>query len=73
MIAPPPIYWARLRRVYYANTRADASQIGFDDGFIYSEVARVPELRKIPHLRLVTGNAQMAFTEWACSPEKIRY
>ena len=69
----PPIYWARLRRVYYANTRADASQIGFDDGFIYSEVARVPELRKIPHLRLVTGNAQMAFTEWACSPEKIRY
>src|SRR6516164_10195469 len=72
MIAPP-IYWARLRRVYYANTRADASQIGFDDGFIYSEVARVPELRKIPHLRLVTDNAQMAFTEWACSPEKIRY
>src|SRR6516162_7841233 len=49
------IYWARLRRVYYANTRADASQIGFDDGFIYSEVARVPELRKIPHLRLVTA------------------
>jgi hypothetical protein len=33
----------------------------------------VPELRKIPHLRLVTDNAQMAFTEWACSPEKIRY
>ena len=72
MIAPPDLL-ARLRRVYYANTRADASQIGFDDGFIYSEVARVPELRKIPHLRLVTGNAQMAFTEWACSPEKIRY
>lgn len=63
MIAPP-IYWARLRRVYYANTRADVSQIGFEDGFIYSEVARVPEL---------TDNAQMAFTEWACSPEKIRY
>jgi guanine deaminase len=67
------IYWARLRRVYYANTRADASQIGFDDGFIYSEVARVPELRKIPHLRLMTDNAQMAFTEWASSAEKIRY
>ena len=66
------IYWARLRRVYYANTSADASQIGFDDGFIYSEVARVPELRKIPNLRLMTDNAQMAFTEWACSPGKIR-
>jgi guanine deaminase len=67
------IYWARLRRVYYANTRADASQISFDDGFIYSEVTRVPELRKIPHLRLMTDNAQMAFTEWVCSPGKIRY
>jgi tRNA(Arg) A34 adenosine deaminase TadA len=67
------IYWARLRRVYYANTRADASRVGFDDGFIYSEVAQVPELRKIPHLRLMTDNAQMAFTEWARSLEKIRY
>ena len=67
------IYWARLRRVYYANSRAEASQIGFDDGFIYGEVARVPELRKIPHLRLMTDDAQVAFKEWAASPKKIRY
>jgi hypothetical protein len=67
------IYWARLRRVYYANSRAEASQIGFDDGFIYGEVARVPELRKIPHFRLMTDDAQAAFKEWAASPEKIRY
>jgi tRNA(Arg) A34 adenosine deaminase TadA len=40
---------------------------------LLGEVARVPELRKIPHLRLMTDNAQMAFTEWARSPEKIRY
>jgi tRNA(Arg) A34 adenosine deaminase TadA len=32
------IYWARLRRVYYANSRAEAAQIGFDDGFIYDEI-----------------------------------
>jgi guanine deaminase len=67
------IYWARLRRVYYANSRAEASQIGFDDGFIYGEVARVPELRKIPHFRLMTDDAQVAFKEWAASLEKIRY
>jgi guanine deaminase len=41
------IYWARLRCIYYANTRLEASQIGFDDEFIYNEVARTPELRKI--------------------------
>ena len=67
------IYWARLRRVYYANTRADASQIGFDDEFIYGEVGRAPEQRKIPHVRLPTNAAQAAFKEWAASPEKIRY
>lgn len=67
------IYWARLRRIYYANTRGEAAQIGFDDELIYVEVARAPELRKIPHIRLMTHNAQAAFQEWAASPEKIRY
>ena len=67
------IYWARLRRVYYANSRAEAAQIGFDDGFIYGEVALIPELRTIPHFRLMTDDAEVAFKEWAASPEKIRY
>jgi guanine deaminase len=67
------IYWARLRRIYYANTRLEASQIGFDDEFIYNEVARVPELRTVPHIRLLADDAQAAFREWAASPEKIRY
>jgi tRNA(Arg) A34 adenosine deaminase TadA len=67
------IYWVRLRRVYFANTRIDAAQIGFDDDFIYREVAQVPELRRIPHFRLMTDDAQIAFKEWAASPEKIRY
>ena len=67
------IYWARLRRIYYANTRSEASQIGFDDEFIYNEVARAPELRKIPHIRLLTEEARAVFKEWAASPERIRY
>src|SRR5204863_3744580 len=67
------IYWARLRRVFYANTRAQAAQIGFDDELIYGEVARPPELRRIPHVRLTSEGAQVAFSEWAASPEKIRY
>ena len=66
------IYWARLRRIYYANTRTEAAQIGFDDEFIYGEVRQAPELRKIPHIRLMTNNAQVAFREWATS-QKIRY
>jgi len=29
------IYWARPKAIYYANTRVDAANIGFDDDFIY--------------------------------------
>lgn len=39
------IYWARLDRVYYANTQEDAAQIGFDDRFIYEEL-KLPIRRK---------------------------
>ena len=67
------IYWARLRRVYYANTRVEAAQIGFDDAFIYEQVALPPEQRKIPNIRLMTDEAHAAFQEWAASPNKIRY
>ena len=31
------IYWARIDKVYYANTRKDAQEIDFDDSLIYSE------------------------------------
>ena len=44
------IYWARLRAVYYGNTRKDAAKIGFDDEFIYKEVPLAPEARSIPGL-----------------------
>ena len=67
------IYWARLRRVYYANTRTEATHVGFDDEFIYGEVGLEPGLRRIPHIRLMTDNARVAFTEWATSPGKTRY
>ena len=34
------IYWARSKEVYYANTKADAAEAGFDDGFNYEEIAK---------------------------------
>ena len=67
------IYWARLRRVFYANTRVEAAQIGFDDAFIYDQVALPPEQRKLPTIRMMIDEARLAFHEWAASPDKIRY
>src|SRR3990167_1516342 len=40
------IYWARPDRVYFANTREDAANIGFDDQFIYEEINRSIQKRK---------------------------
>ncbi|MBQ1696201.1 MAG: nucleoside deaminase, partial [Bacteroidales bacterium] len=31
------IYWARIGKLYYANTKVDADKIGFSDSFIYEE------------------------------------
>jgi len=67
------IYWARPARYYYANTRQDAAQIGFDDALIYNEIATPPEARKIPGLRLLPEEAKEAFAEWARSEKKRQY
>ena len=67
------IYWARLAKIYYANTRDDAAQSGFDDSFIYNQLALPLGDRKIPMLPLMREQAQQAFREWATSPAKVKY
>ena len=67
------IYWARLERLYYANSRHDAARIGFDDEFIYREIALPLDGRKIPAVRITCDSAELAFREWAASPDKTRY
>ena len=67
------IYWARLARVYYANTAADAAQIGFDDSFIFREIVVPPAQRRIPAIQMMREEALVAFRAWAEKPDKIRY
>jgi guanine deaminase len=67
------IYWARLGRVYYANTREDAAQIGFDDSFIYDQISLAPGDRKVPMLQTMREQALEAFREWEKSPLKVKY
>src|SRR4051794_21528306 len=33
------IYWARIDRIYFASTRAEAAEVGFRDGFLYQEIS----------------------------------
>lgn len=58
------IYWARLDKIYYANTKADAADIGFDDHFIYNEIACNMEDRKLPFVQLLRDEALPVFKQW---------
>jgi len=67
------IYWARLDRIHYANGRADAARIGFDDAFLYEEIPRALDLRRIPTSRLLAPEALAAFALWEEKADKVRY
>lgn len=67
------IYWARLDKMYYANTKTDAKNIGFDDSFIYDELELKPADRKLPSETLLHNEAIKAFETWASKDDKIEY
>ena len=67
------IYWARIEKVYYANTTQDAVRIGFDDGFLYEEVSLPPSRRSLPMERLFLDEAREVFAEWEAMPNKVEY
>ena len=65
------IYWAHLDRIYYANDRKDAASIGFDDDFIYQEIAVPVEERQKPMESLLRSDAIKAFELWKEKEDKI--
>lgn len=67
------IYWARLDRVYYGNTKADAAAIGFDDAFIYDELERSISSRSLPFVALLRDEALGAFRAWDAKTDKVAY
>ena len=67
------LYWARVRRVYYGNTRKDAARIAFDDDLIYREVALPIRKRKLLMKQLLREEALEAFVQWEAKADKIRY
>jgi guanine deaminase len=67
------IYWARLSRVYFANTAEDAAKIGFDDSFIYGELRQPHSQRRIPAIQMMREEALAGFRAWTAKPDKISY
>lgn len=67
------IYWAHLEKIYYANDRKDAEKIGFDDDFIYEEIAIEPQYRKKPSEIILQNEAINAFKMWTLKDDKSEY
>lgn len=67
------IYWARPDRIYYAATRHDAANAGFDDSFIYDEISEPDESRSIPTQTLGREDAIKVFELWKRKENKTVY
>ena len=67
------IYWARIGKIYYANTRDDAKKIDFDDSLIYSEFNKNINERKIPMVQIMRDDALKAFELWDKKKDKVKY
>lgn len=67
------IYWAHIDKIYYANDRKDAARIGFDDDFIYQELALNPERRHKASEILLRSEAARAFSMWEEKEDKKKY
>jgi len=67
------IYWARIEKIYYANTRDDAQKIDFDDSLIYSELLKNVKKRRISMVQMMRDEALKAFELWDKKTDKVKY
>lgn len=67
------IYWARIDKLYYANTKSDADKIGFSDNFIYEEFAKPESERNIKVVSMMRDEALEAFKKWEAKTDKTEY
>lgn len=67
------IFWARIEKIYYANSRHDAADIGFDDAALYEEVTRPLHERAVPIEQMSDDEAGKVFRAWMEKEDRIEY
>ena len=67
------IYWARIKCIYYGNTKKDAAAIDFADDFIYRELERQVKNRSVPHISLLRKEAIETFKAWKQKDDRVEY
>ena len=73
VLALGALYWARPARIFFAATHDDASAAGFDDAFIYRQLALPPGERSIPTIRVEDDAATRPFAEWRSKTDRTKY
>ena len=67
------LYWARIGKVIYANIRSEAAAIGFDDEWLYLELAADMSDRKLIMSRFSSVEARLVFDGWFAREDRIPY
>ncbi|GAB4278043.1 MAG: nucleoside deaminase [Marinilabiliales bacterium] len=67
------IYWSRIDKIYYAGTKDDAKDAGFDDSFFYEELEKPKEKRSVPMFMIDREEALKVFKKWKEKEDKIEY
>ncbi len=69
------IFWARISKVHYGCTAADAEAIGFDDEEFYRQLAKPLEERATPAIQLTSlhEEALACYKTWADNDSRIPY
>ncbi len=67
------IYWAKIDKLYYGNTKSDADKIGFSDNFIYEEFEKNITQRNLKTEQILKNEAIEAFKKWEKYEDKIEY
>lgn len=67
------IYWAHLGQIFYAATRQDAAEAGFDDARLYEEMSRPLPQRTVPITQHCRNEAQTVFAFWRARPDAVPY
>ncbi len=63
------IYWAKIDKIYYVNTSSEVAEFGFDDSFIFDELRKNAEERKIKSVQVSEPTARFVLERWKDADE----
>lgn len=66
-------HWARVRAVYFACSREDAGQAGFDDALLYAELGLPFARRRLPISQALRTEGLAAFRDWSAKEDRVEY